>query len=184
MKAGVLALQGDFKEHCNILKNLSEVCEVRQKKDFQGLDALVIPGGESTTIAKLMKKYDLEQEIIKMHKENKLIYGTCAGAIVVAKKVIGNQVNGLNLIDIEIERNAYGRQIDSFEDFIDIKGIGKYKAVFIRAPIIKNVGDDVDVLSTYNGTPVMVREKNVLVTTFHPELTKDRRIHEYFLRML
>jgi len=181
MKVGVLALQGDVREHFSILEKIALPRKVLYKEDFKDLDALVIPGGESTTITKLMKEYGIDEEIIKFYKKGKLIYGTCAGAIILANKVIGKQ-ESLGLIDVEIERNAYGRQIDSFEALIDIKYIGKFPGVFIRAPIIRKVCKG-DILAYYNNSPVMVRQDNVLVTTFHSELGNDSRVHEYWLNM-
>ena len=184
MKVGILALQGDVREHIRVLRKLNATpVKVTLPEHLSDLDALIIPGGESTTISLLMKKYKLDKTIKEKHKEGLPIYGTCAGAILLAKNILGHKQLKLSLIDISIERNAYGRQLDSFETELNIKDIGNFKGVFIRAPVIKSLYNGAEILSEHNKKPVMVRQNNLLITTFHPELTNDTRIHEYFLNM-
>ncbi len=180
-------MQGDFREHIAILKRLDAIpIEVRTKGDLDEAEALIIPGGESTTISKLIKKYRLGQEIKKRNRAGMPIYGTCAGAIVLAKEIIGYKDQAtLGIIDVSIDRNAYGRQIDSFEAPISISGLKKkFNAIFIRAPIIKRMGDDIEVLARHDQEPVLIRQRNILIGTFHPELTEDPRVHELFLYMV
>ena len=184
MKVGILALQGDVREHKRILIKLNaEPIEVKLPQDLEDLDALIIPGGESTTIGMLMKKYKLDSKIKQKHKQGMPIYGTCAGAIVLAKDIIDDNQPKLGLVDISIKRNDYGGQIESFEADLSIKNIGEFKGVFIRAPTIKSFYNGVETLSEHKNSPVMVRQNDILITTFHPELTNDTRIHEYFLNM-
>ena len=185
MKVGILALQGDVREHKKVLIKLGvNPIEVKLPLDLEDLDALIIPGGESTTIGMLMKKYKLDSKIKQKHKQGMPIYGTCAGAIVLAKNIIGNDQLKLSLVDISIERNHYGRQIKSFEADLSIKHIGNFKGIFIRSPIIKSFYNGVETLAEHNNNPVMIKQDNILITTFHPELTNDTRIHEYFLNMV
>lgn len=184
MKVGILALQGDVREHKKVLIKLgAEPIEVKLPQDLEDLDALIIPGGESTTIGILMKKYKLDNKIKQKHKQGMPIYGTCGGAIVLAKEITGSKQPKLALADISIKRNEYGRQIESFEADLSIKDIGEFKGVFIRAPIIKSFHNGTEILSEHKNNPVMVRQDTLLITTFHPELTNDTRIHEYFLNM-
>ena len=184
MKVGILALQGDVREHSAILRKLGvEPVKVKSQEDLTDIDALIIPGGESTTISMLIKKYKLDNAIRKKHKHGMPICGTCAGAIVLAKNIINNSQPTLNLADISIKRNDHGRQIDSFEAELSIKDIGNFNGVFIRAPTIKSFYNGIEVLSEHKNKPVMVRQNNLLITTFHPELTNDTRIHQYFLNM-
>jgi|TARA_Y100000310_G_scaffold53993_1_gene49507 5'-phosphate synthase pdxT subunit len=184
MKAGILALQGDVKEHKRVLIKLDvEPIEVKLPQDLEDIDALIIPGGESTTISLLMKKYRLDKAIKEKHKQGMPIYGTCAGAIVLAKNITGNNQAKLGLMDINIKRNDYGRQIDSFETNLSIKDIGNFKGIFIRSPVIKRFHNGTEILSEHKNSPVMLRQNNLLITTFHPELTNDTRVHEYFLNM-
>ena len=184
MKVGILALQGDVREHMNILRKLdAEPIKVKSPEDLTDIDALIIPGGESTTISLLMRKYKLDAAIKEKHKHGLPIYGTCAGAIVLAKSIIGNNQQKLGLADISIKRNDYGRQINSFETELSIKDIGDFKGIFIRAPTIKSFYNGAEILSEHKNNPVMVRQDNILITTFHPELTNDTRIHKYFLEM-
>ncbi|HIH43365.1 TPA: pyridoxal 5'-phosphate synthase glutaminase subunit PdxT [Candidatus Woesearchaeota archaeon] len=197
MKIGVLALQGAFREHVNALKKCNvEAVEVRLPKDLEQIDGLIIPGGESTTMVKLMQLYELDKKIIEKHNNGMPIFGTCAGAIVVAKKISSAQKNSLdlsstqfslNLADIEVERNAYGRQIDSFEAELDIEEIGKFHGVFIRAPKMRVFNKEgsinsLRILAKINDEIVMARQQNILLSTFHPELTGDTSVHEYFIR--
>ncbi|MEK6943241.1 MAG: pyridoxal 5'-phosphate synthase glutaminase subunit PdxT [Nanoarchaeota archaeon] len=185
MKIGVLALQGDFKDHIKILNKLNvDAVEVRLPEDLSKADGLIIPGGESTTIGKLLLSSGLMAAIIKRCKKGMPIYGTCAGAILLAKKIEGNSQPSLRLLDISVRRNDYGRQIDSFETELNLKNIGKVHGIFIRAPIISKVGKDVEVLGKEKNNPVLVQQDNLLASTFHPELAGDKRVHEYFVRMI
>lgn len=184
MKVGILALQGDVREHARILMKLdAEPVEVKSPEDLADIDALIIPGGESTTISLLMKKYGLDTAIKEKYKHGMPIYGTCAGAIVLAKNVVDSKQPQLGLADISIKRNDYGRQIDSFETELNIKDIGSFNGIFIRAPTIKSFYNGVETLAEHKNNPVMIKQDNLLITTFHPELTNDTRIHEYFLNM-
>lgn len=182
---GVLALQGDFREHIQMLKkcNVNSV-EVRLPEDLKDVDGLIIPGGESTAIGNLMQRHNLDREIIKKHRKGMAVYGTCAGAILISKNIAGSSQPRLNFLDISIKRNDYGRQIDSFENELSIDGIGKFKGIFIRAPVIEKVNNGIKVLSKFNNKPVLVQHKNILASTFHPELTNDKRVHEYFVEMV
>ena len=184
MKVGVLSLQGAVKEHLEMIKRCGfEGIKVKTVGDLEKVDRLIIPGGESTAIGKLAKIYGLDREIIKRGKEGLPIFGTCAGMILLANKVIGNEQIRFNLIDIMVERNAFGRQVDSFEVDLKIEDFSEkpFKAVFIRAPYIKKAGREVRVLAEFKGKIVMARQKNILVSSFHPELTDDLRVHKYFL---
>lgn len=190
MKIGVLALQGDFAEHISMLKKLGvETVEVRLPKHLDGLDGLIIPGGESTTIGKLAVAYDL-LDPLKEFGKTRAIWGTCAGAIFLSKD-IGRDQPLLGLMDIKVQRNAFGRQVDSFETDLEIDELYKatgtehpYHAVFIRAPIIESVGGKVKVLSALeDGRIVAAQEGHLLATSFHPELTEDTRFHEYFISL-
>jgi pyridoxal 5'-phosphate synthase pdxT subunit len=186
---GVLALQGDFREHISLLKKMKvEAVQIRIPPDLDRVDGLIIPGGESTTINKLLAKYGLVQKIYEFSRSGKPIFGTCAGLIVLSKKADGEAAQ-MGLIDIDVERNAYGRQIESFEQLISLdldNGTGKkeFNSVFIRAPKIIRKGNDVRVLGMREGEIVLARENNILVSAFHPELTDDTIIHEYFLGMI
>jgi len=186
MKIGVLALQGAFREHVEALRELGvEPVEVRLPEQLEGLDGLIIPGGESTAIGKLAVKYGLQEAIRRYVVAGKPVYGTCAGMIMLSKDV-GMDQPLFGLMDIKVERNAFGRQLDSFETDLDIPALGDkpFPGIFIRAPRIEDVGDGVDVLAKLeDGTPVAAREGNLLVTAFHPELTDDLRFHRYFLAM-
>ncbi len=185
MKIGVLALQGAFREHLEALRALgAEGVEVRLPRDLAGLDGLIIPGGESTTIGKLAAMYGLDSAIRQFNQEaGRPVYGTCAGMILVARDA-GRPQPVLALIDLSVQRNAFGRQVDSFETDLPIPVLGAapFPAVFIRAPSIGDVGPGVTVLARLtDGTPVAAQEGRVLVTSFHPELTGDLRLHRYFL---
>lgn len=182
IQIGVLDIQGSVEEHLTALKKIGiTAVAVKNKKDLEKISGLIIPGGESTTIGKLMKRYGLDKEIQKRTSTRfyrpLVIWGTCAGAILLS--------NELGLMDIAIERNAYGRQIDSFQTEISVPVLGQRKvpAVFIRAPRIKKTSPSIRVLAEYNGEPVMVRQGRLLATMFHPELTTDMRIHRYFVSM-
>jgi len=181
---GVLSLQGAVEEHLRMIKRCGfEGVKVKTVEDLRKVDRLIIPGGESTTIGKLAKIYDLDKEIIKKGKEGMPIFGTCAGMILLANKLVGSEQIRFKLIDIVVERNAFGRQVDSFEVDLNIENFtGKpFRAVFIRAPYIKKIGREVKVLAEFKGKIVMARQKNILVSSFHPELTDDVRIHRFFL---
>ncbi|MBI3360032.1 MAG: pyridoxal 5'-phosphate synthase glutaminase subunit PdxT [Chloroflexi bacterium] len=192
MKIGVLALQGDFHEHIQTLKRTGvEADEVRLPRDLRGLDGLIIPGGESTTIGKLAVTYDLIDPMREL-AQAKPIWGTCAGAIFLSKETHRPQPL-LGLMDIVVERNAFGRQVDSFEIDLDIaaltvEGNGQprpFHAVFIRAPLIESVGPGVEVLAALpSGRIVAARQGNLLATSFHPELTGDDRFHRFFLKLV
>ena len=190
-KVGVLALQGDFAAHAAALERAgAEPVLVREREQLAALDGLVLPGGESTTMLKLMH-YDGLMEALGEFGLRKPMFGTCAGAILMAREVTGPVQESLDLMDIGVERNAYGRQIDSRvaeispgAEFERRTAPGKLEAVFIRAPIIRRVGEDGRVLACYEGDPVLVEEGRHLVATFHPELTGDLRVHELFLEKL
>ena len=181
---GVLSLQGAVEEHLRMIKRCGfEGVKVKTVGDLEKVDRLIIPGGESTTIGKLAKIYGLDQEISKRGREGMPIFGTCAGMILLANKVVDNEQIRFKLIDIEVERNAFGRQVDSFEADLKIENLnGKlFRAVFIRAPYIRKIGSNVKVLAKFKGKIIMARQKNILVSSFHPELTDDLRVHKYFL---
>ncbi|HEY4662457.1 MAG TPA: pyridoxal 5'-phosphate synthase glutaminase subunit PdxT [Candidatus Humimicrobiaceae bacterium] len=187
--AGVLSLQGAFREHINKLKECGvSVVEVRFPEQLDKIDGLIIPGGESTTINKLLGKYKFKDNLDKFNRKHKPIFGTCAGLILLAKNIEGED-KGLGYIDIGVRRNTYGRQVDSFEELLDInldknENGSKFKSVFIRAPKIINAGKEVAILARYKEDMVLVRENNVMVCAFHPELTDDLRIHKYFINMI
>jgi 5'-phosphate synthase pdxT subunit len=183
---GVLALQGDFREHRVVLERLGTgTREVRTPADLVGLDGLVIPGGESTTISKLMAAYDLV-EPIKAFARHGVVFGTCAGLITVARDTVEGDPPTLGLIDIVARRNAFGRQVYSFEADLEVAGLsgGPLRAVFIRAPWIERAGKGVEVLARWQGHAVAARRGDVLVAAFHPELTDDRRLHGLFVDMI
>lgn len=187
MRVGVLALQGDFAEHLAMLARLGvEGREVRKLSDLEGVDALIIPGGESTTIGKLMTRYELDKAIRARVEQGMPIYGTCAGMILLAKTIEGSEQPRLGLMDIAVLRNAFGRQIESFEADIPFKPTPErpVRGVFIRAPIVSQVGGGVEVLSKFEGKIVAVQQGNLLATAFHPELTDDGRVHQYFLTLV
>ena len=176
IRIGVLALQGAFREHARVLRGLgADVVEVRLPDELAGLDGLVIPGGESTTMTRLARRYGLDDAI--RHFEG-AVFGTCAGMILVDRERLG-------LIDLVVRRNAFGRQVASFEADLELAGDDRpFRAVFIRAPWVEEAGPQVEVLAEVDGHPVLAREGRVLVASFHPELTDDTRIHERFLEMV
>jgi len=181
---GVLALQGDFEAHRKALEKLgARVVEVRTAEQMAACDGLVLPGGESTTMLKLLEREQL-LDPLRAFGRNKPIYGSCAGAILLAHEVADPVQPSLDLMDIAVQRNAYGRQIDSRVANISLDGGGELEAVFIRAPIITRVGKEASVLASYEGNPVWVEQGRHMVTTFHPELTQDSRIHRRFLEKL
>jgi pyridoxal 5'-phosphate synthase pdxT subunit len=179
LRLGVLAIQGGFEAHCEVLRDLgAEASEVRLPADLVGLDGLVVPGGESTTITMGIESAGLEEPIRALHGAGATIFGTCAGMIVCDRDHLG-------LIDASAARNAFGRQLQSFEADLEIDGIGDepLRAVFIRAPWVESHGDGVEVLASYDGNPVAIREGGVLACAFHPELTDDPRLHALFMAM-
>ena len=184
MVVGVLALQGAFREHRLVLERLgAEVREVRLPKHLDGLAGVVIPGGESTTMMKLIKAYDLDTSLAKFYGEGGAVWGTCAGAIAIASDVIAYpEQPRLGLMNIGIERNAYGRQVDSFEVEVEVDGFERpFPTIFIRAPRIAWVSPELKVLASFADYPIMVEGKRLLATVFHPELSGDDRVHAYFI---
>ena len=183
MKVGVLALQGDFREHGSVLRELgAEPVDVRTPEDLSGVEALMIPGGESTTMGKLARAHGLVEPIRDRAGKGMPMLGTCAGMIVMADRVEGGEPL-LGLVDLTVKRNAYGRQVDSFEADVDVRGIDDpVRAVFIRAPWVEDVGSDVAVLAEHGGHPVVLEQGNLVVAAFHPELVGETRLHEYVLR--
>ena len=188
MKIGILALQGAFVEHEKVLTELGiESVELRNLEDFQqyrsSLSGLILPGGESTTMSKLLRDQDMLLPIREAIQSGLPVFGTCAGLILLAKQITSQEESHLATMDIVVERNAYGRQLGSFYTEADCKGVGKIPMTFIRGPIISSVGEDVEVLAIVNNQIVAAQEKNMLVTSFHPELTNDFRLHQYFINM-
>jgi len=184
---GVLAIQGDFIEHINILQTLGVECrEIRLPEQLSDVDGLIIPGGESTTLSRLLTRYNLRQPIKQLATDGKPLWGTCAGMIMMASEITENDPVPLEIMDIGVQRNAFGRQIDSFEQELEITGFDEtpYHAIFIRAPVIKRVGSGVSIMaSLQDGRPVAVQQANLMATSFHPELTKDARFHTHFLNL-
>ena len=187
-RAGVLALQGAFREHVRALAEVGlEPVEVRQPRDLEGLDGLVIPGGESTTMSKLMAAFELEQPIRDLRATGAPVFGTCAGMILVARHAVDGTPDQrqLGMIDIDVRRNAYGRQVASFEAELTLRGDpDPLTGVFIRAPWIERAGEGVEVLAELDGHAVAAEQDGVLVTAFHPELTGDRRLHRRFAELV
>ena len=188
MKIGVLALQGDFSLHAAALARCgAQAVEVRKPEQLAGLDGLIMPGGESTTLLKLMDAWGFVPALEKFHRAGRPIFGTCAGLILLARGVESPKQLSLGLIDVDVERNAYGRQRESFEAQGTATLRGRDAAiemVFIRAPRIRRTGPGVETLARHGGEPVMAREGTVLVATFHPELTDDPTVHAYFCEMV
>jgi 5'-phosphate synthase pdxT subunit len=189
VKIGVLALQGDVAEHIASLGDCGVIASgVRSKQEIQSVDALVIPGGESTTIAKLAKAFGVFDLIKSRIASGMPTYGSCAGMILIADKILDGGVDqeGFGGIDAQVRRNAFGRQVDSFETDLTFAGISgaAFRAVFIRAPWVESVGTQVEVLASFNGHPVAIRQGHLLATSFHPELTGDNRIHRFFVDQL
>ena len=185
MNIGVLAIQGDFAEHIAILRSIGiESREVRLPEQLDGLDGLIVPGGESTTLSRLMSIYHLREPIAQMAAEGRAVWGTCAGMIMLANEITEQDPEPLGLMDIGVRRNAFGRQVDSFEQPLQIRPLAPepYNCIFIRAPVVIRVGPPVDVLASLDdGRPVAVQQGNLLATAFHPELTRDPRVHQYFV---
>lgn len=186
MRIGVLALQGAVAEHIrSINKTGAEGIAVKRIEQLETIDGLIIPGGESTTIGKLMRKYDFINAIRQFSAQGKPLFGTCAGLIVLAKEIASGEEAHLGLMNIKVARNAFGRQRESFETELAVKGIEEpIRAVFIRAPLILEVGEGVDILSTYNEEIVTARQGTLLAASYHPELTDDYRLHQYFVDMV
>lgn len=187
MKVGVLAMQGAFIEHVDALNRLGiEAVAVRKKEELESIDGLIIPGGESTTIGKLLDECNLKSTIREKIESGLPVWGTCAGMIILAKKIVNFELTHIPLMDIEVVRNGYGRQLGSFISNEKIDGVeGKdFPMVFIRAPYIKEVRGNVKVVAKVDDRIVAAREKNMLVTSFHPELTGDLRMHKYFIDMI
>jgi 5'-phosphate synthase pdxT subunit len=183
---GLLAFQGAFEAHGRICAGLgAHTREIRTPAELEGCTHLILPGGESTTFLKLLDFAHLTGTLSAHAEAGKPILGTCAGLIVLARVVKGPPQKSLSLMDVVIERNAYGRQVDSFETDLSIPNLGSdpFHGVFIRSPIIRAVGDNVETLASHNGYPVFVRQGSILGTTFHPELTGDTRLHEFFLSL-
>lgn len=187
MKIGVLALQGAVSEHIKAIEACgAEGIAIKRPQQLKEIDGLIIPGGESTTIGRLMNVYEFIDAIRQFSAAGKPIFGTCAGLIVLAKRIAGQDDSYLGLMYITVSRNAFGRQRESFEADLDVKGIegGALRGVFIRAPLVTETGAGVEVLATYQDQAVAVREGHLLGTSFHPELTDDYRMHEYFVEMV
>jgi pyridoxal 5'-phosphate synthase pdxT subunit len=184
MKAGVLALQGDFREHARMLVDAGATpVLVRTPEDLASVECLAIPGGESTTIGRLASRFGLVEPIQERVRQGMPVFGTCAGMIVLAREVNGGEPL-LGLMDIGVDRNAYGRQVDSFEADVDLKDVGPVRGVFIRAPQVSRVGEGVEVLARHEGRPVVVRQGSMLAATFHPEIAGDPHLHAYFLELV
>lgn len=184
---GVLALQGAFREHRRMLERCGvETVEIRKPEELDQVQGLVIPGGESTTIGKLMVEWGLMEKIKARAAQGMAIYGTCAGMIMLAKEIIGSDQPRLGLMDITVQRNAFGRQRESFEAEMDVPEFGDspLRAVFIRAPYIEKAGPGVQALAKVNDKIVIARQGKFLATAFHPELTNDERVHRYFINMV
>jgi pyridoxal 5'-phosphate synthase pdxT subunit len=187
-RIGILALQGDVREHATALREVgADPVEVRLPRDLVGLDGLILPGGESTTMRKLIDRYGLREPIVALAHGGAALYGTCAGMILLADRIADGDEPVLKLLDVTVERNAYGRQLDSFEADLEIPSLGDepLHGVFIRAPVVSEVGPEVEVLARdADGRPIAVRQGRVLATAFHPELTPDRRLHRLLLELI
>ncbi|MGE2734283.1 pyridoxal 5'-phosphate synthase glutaminase subunit PdxT [Mycolicibacterium vaccae] len=190
-RVGVLALQGDTREHLQALRAAgADAVTVRRADELESVDALVIPGGESTTMSHLLREFELLEPLQRRLADGMPAYGSCAGMILLAGEILDAGVPGraalpLGGIDMTVRRNAFGRQVDSFEEDLEFAGIdGRVHAVFIRAPWVERVGPDVEVLATAAGHPVAVRQGRMLATSFHPEMTGDRRVHAMFVESL
>lgn len=188
MKVGVLALQGDVREHVRALDSVGATpVLVKHPATLESVDALILPGGESTTIGKLLERFGLLEPLTERARAGMPLYGTCAGAILMATDIVGREdaPYRLGVLDVSVQRNAYGRQVESFEADLRVTGLAKpLRAVFIRAPVIESAGEGVEVLAELDGKPVLVRQDHLLASTFHPEMTSDVRVHDLFLRMM
>lgn len=186
-RIGVLAMQGAFQKHLDMLKTTgAEGVAVKTAGDLKTVEGLIIPGGESTVIAKLLINNGIMNPLLEKVKSGMALYGTCAGMILMAKTAVGNEQPLLGLMDIAVKRNAYGRQKESFEASFSIKGLSgpEFCGIFIRSPKVTSITGDVEVLAEFNGVPILVKEGKLLASSFHPELTDDTRIHELFLSMI
>ena len=188
MKIGILALQGAFEEHEKVLEKLGVASvEIRNLDDFQqhqsDMSGLILPGGESTTMGKLLRDQQMLIPIREAILSGLPVFGTCAGLILLAREITSQEESHLATMDIVVERNAYGRQLGSFYTEAECKGVGKIPMTFIRGPIISSLGEDAEILATVDDQIVAAQEKNMLVTSFHPELTDDARLHQYFINM-
>jgi 5'-phosphate synthase pdxT subunit len=186
---GVLALQGDVREHAALLRDFgAQTLAVRSVEDLERVDALVLPGGESTTIGFLLAEHDMLEPLRKRIEDGLPVLGTCAGAILLAKTVVGGADQDrwptIGVLDATVHRNAYGRQVDSFEDDVDVAGVGAMHAVFIRAPVIAEVGPGVAVLATHRDEPVVVRQDDIIAATFHPELAAESGLHRLLVEAM
>ena len=186
MRIGVLALQGAVAEHIRMIEQAgAEAVSIKKQEQLESIDGIIIPGGESTTIGKLMNTYGFIEPLRQFSQAEKPIFGTCAGLIIIAKEIADQEGAHLSLMDMKVARNAFGRQRESFETDLAFKGIADdIKAVFIRAPLIEEVGAGVDVLAEYEGNIVAARQGHLLAASFHPELTDDERLHSYFIDMV
>lgn len=187
MNIGVLALQGGFVEHIRMLKEFNVNCiEIRQKLDIitHHFDGIIFPGGESSVIGKLLRELDLFEPLKKMIECGLPVFGTCAGMILLAKHIINDQRTHFGVLDIHVRRNAYGKQSGSFKTIDDFKGLGQIPMIFIIAPYIENVGENIEVLSVINNKIVAVKQNNIIVTSFHPELTTDSSVHRLFISVI
>ena len=186
-RIGVLALQGGYSRHIAVLRSLGvDAFELREPSDLEGISGVVLPGGESTTIGMLMQRRGLDIALPKIISNGLPVFGTCAGAILLAKQIINSNQYRMSVLDIGVDRNAYGSQVDSFECHLEISDTAldfktEIEAVFIRAPKFVSIGPKVRVLATFGDAPVMVRQDNILAAAFHPELTQDSTVHRYFL---
>ncbi len=186
-RIGILAVQGAFFEHKVMLKELgAEVIEIRQKNHLENieLDGIILPGGESTVIGKLLRELDMFNPLKQLIDDGLPVFGTCAGLILLAKESINEDESYLASMDISIKRNAYGRQLDSFQVIHEFKDIGEIPMIFIRAPYIISTGNEVEILAIVDDNIVAAKQNNMLVTSFHPELSKDLNVHKYFLNMI
>jgi len=182
MLVGVLAFQGGVIEHIKMLRACgARTVEIRTPPNLKGIDALVIPGGESTHLAMELNKSGLAPRISRLVEKGLPVFGTCAGAILLSGKVDGKK-GFFPFLDVELERNAHGGQVESFEAGLKVKGLGGFPGVFIRAPVIGETGKNAEILARFNGKAVLVRQGNILAATFHPELTRNKRLHGFFLR--
>jgi len=188
LEIGVLAIQGDFAEHIAVLSEFGvSAREIRLPDQLEPLDGLIIPGGESTTLSRLMSIYNLREPIQRMANEGRAIWGTCAGMIMLAKEITEQDPVPLGIMDIDVQRNAFGRQVASFEQSLNISSLEceSFHGIFIRAPVIIRVGEGVTVLASLeDGRPVAVQQGKILATAFHPELTQDTRFHRYFISLV
>ncbi|WP_423800273.1 pyridoxal 5'-phosphate synthase glutaminase subunit PdxT [Neobacillus sp. SAB-20_R2A] len=186
IKIGVLALQGAVREHIQSLEACGvEAVAIKHKEELKDVDGLILPGGESTTMRRLIDKYDFMDSLKEFAREGKPMFGTCAGLILLAKNIVGYSEPHLGVMDVTVERNSFGRQVDSFEADLAVKDVaGDFPAVFIRAPHIVEAGEEVEILSKHDGRIVLAREGQFLGCSFHPELTDDHRLTAYFVEMV